>query len=373
MKQTTKILKILIGVIFIFSGIVKAIDPVGTQIKFEDYFIAMGLHFMQPTALLLSFLLNAAEFTLGILLVLNVFPKITIWLSLLMMAVFTPLTFWLALYNPVTDCGCFGDAIKLTNWETFFKNVVIVVIILVVMFFDEYKMSMHRKIAWSAIAVTILAVMGFQLYNYRHLPVVDFRPFKIGANIKEKTVIPPNAPKDEYDTKIVYKNNKTGKKKEFSIDSIPYDDPDTWTFDTTINVLVKEGYKPPIHDFILTTQNGEDCTNEILNYNGYTLIFISFELDKADPDALKEIAGMSDFADQNSMKFYIFTASTLEAISKFNDTHKFKGTLCTGDKTMLKTMVRSNPALMLLKDAQVIDKWHFNDFPNNEELKKLIK
>ncbi len=373
MKRTVNILRIILGIVFIFSGFVKAVDPVGTQIKFEDYFMAMGLDFMMPSALFFSFLLNTAELGLGILLVINVFPKFSAWGALAFMAIFTPLTLWLAIDNPVSDCGCFGDAVKLTNWQTFWKNAVLVLIALIVLIFGTLRNNYSKILSWSIFVVAAILILGFQIYNFRHLPVIDFRPFYEGSNIKEKITVPDDAPHDEYDTKLFYVNNKTGERKEFTIDNAPYDDTLVWAFDTTENVLVKEGYKPPIHDFVLTDTDGEDRTSQILENPSHSLIFISFDFSEADKDALTKIERISKFAEDQNFAFYIFTASGMNTIEKFLQQYKFKGTLCTGDKTMLKTIVRSNPALVLMKNANIVKKWHYNDIPENNEFKEFIK
>lgn len=373
MKNISTILRILVGLVFIFSGFVKAVDPVGTQIKFEDYFTAMGLDFMHPTALFWSFVLNAAEFGLGILLVLNVLPKPALWGALAFMILFTPLTFWLAVANPVTDCGCFGDAVKLTNWETFWKNVVLLAMIIVALRFGTHKSPYGALATWGIFGATALLVFGFQFYNYRHLPMIDFRPFYEGSDIKEKVIIPEDAPQDEYEIKLYYENLKSGEVKEFTLEDAPYDDSLAWAFDTTVSVLVKEGYRPPIHDFVLTDLEGNDRTMQILDNPSFSFILISFDFDKAKEAALKEVTRISDFAAQNGYLFYVFTASGGEAREAFIQNHEFEGIVCTGDKTMLKTIVRSNPAWVLMKDGTIVKKWHFRDLPDNAELSELTK
>ena len=373
MKNIATVLRIITGLVFIFSGFVKAVDPIGTQIKFEDYFTAMGLDFMHPSALFFSFVLNTAEFVLGILLVLKVLPKLTLWGALGFMILFTPLTFWLAVANPVSDCGCFGDAVTLTNWETFWKNVVFVVFIVFALVFGKHTNWLSVRAGLITAAASVLLVFAFQVYNFRHLPMIDFRPFHEGSDIKAKIIIPPDAEQDVYETKLYYINNNSGERKEFTLEESPYDDPENWAFDTTINVLVKKGYEPPIHDFYLTDTHGNDLTDSILNDKNYSLIMISFEFDNAKESHLAEVERVSEYAARKALNLYVFTASGTDSRKAFEDKYSFEGSLCTGDKTMLKTIVRSNPAWVLMKDAHIIKKWHFRDLPENEELDNYIK
>ncbi|MEA2042965.1 MAG: DoxX family protein [Bacteroidota bacterium] len=372
MKRIANLLQIITGIVFVFSGFVKAVDPVGTQIKFEDYFIALGLEFFIPAALFFSFVLNAAELILGIMLILNIFRKQALWGSILLMAFFTPLTLWLAVDNPVSDCGCFGDAIILTNWQTFFKNIVILGFILFALLFGEKK-QLRNFFSSSVLLLTVIVLsFGFEMYNYRHLPMFDFRPFKEGADIKAKIIIPKDAPREEYEIRLFYKNKKTGERKEFTMQNYPQDEK-IWAFDTTINVLVKEGYEPPIHDFELTGLNGKNLTGQILNETGYLLIMISFDFDKADGKDLSKVGEYSEFCVKEDIPFYIFTSSSKNALEQFLSGYKFEGDLCTGDKTMLKTIVRSNPAWVLMKDGHIIKKWHFRDVPDIKKLKKELQ
>jgi uncharacterized membrane protein YphA (DoxX/SURF4 family) len=372
MRQTANMLRILSGLLFIFSGFVKAVDPVGTQIKFEDYFNAMGMDFLEPAALLFSFVLNAAEFILGVMLVLNLFGKIALWGALSFMFLFTPLTLWLAIANPVSDCGCFGDAVELTNWETFWKNIILLGFLLFTLFFGDKHGSLNTKTSVALVLLTTIVIFGFQTYNLRHLPLIDFRPFEVGADIKERTEIPKDAPKDVYETKLYYINNNSGERKEFTIENSPYDDTENWTFDTTINKLVSKGYEPPISDFFISTEAGDNITDAILSDENYSLILVSPEFGKAKPGRLHEVERISDFCETNGINFYIFTGSGGKERAAFKQEYEYSGQLCTADKTMLKTIARSNPAWVLIKDGVIIDKWHFRDLPKNEELKEII-
>ena len=178
-----RVSQILLGLLFIFSGIVKGVDPLGTAYRVEDYFVAFGTDWMIPASLVLSFLLNASEFVLGALLLANVKPKLTAWLTLLMMGFFTLTTLNDAFNNPVPDCGCFGDAIIMSNWQTFYKNLAINVFVLII-FLEKKSIAVFYKnrTEWVLAFSFIILFLGFQYFNYRSLPMIDFMPWKLGIS-----------------------------------------------------------------------------------------------------------------------------------------------------------------------------------------------
>ncbi len=360
--------RIFTGLVFIFSGFVKAIDPVGTQIKFSDYFEAMGLAFLMPYALIFSFLLNAAELTVGLMLLFNVFTKFASWAGLFFLAVFTPLTLWLAVANPVTDCGCFGDAVKLSNWQTFWKNVILLIFILIIFFLrKKYGTDFNGKKTKIAFSAFILFAFGFQFYNFYNLPIIDFRPFKEGTNIKDAVRIPADAEKDVYETVLYYKNLKTGKIKAFDISNIPYEDTLNWAFDTTISKLIKKGYEPPIHDFFLSTMRGRDITNNILNDENISFVLVMPDFEKGIERLKKykeKINKIAYYAEHNHYKFYCFTSSQTSVINQDKNTLPAYVQILTGDYKMLKTFIRSNPGFIVLKDAKVLKKYHYLNIPD---------
>ncbi len=367
--------RILTGIVFIFSGFVKAVDPVGTQIKFSDYFEAMGLPFLMPYALIFSFLLNAAELTVGLMLLFNTFSKFAAWAGLFFLIIFTPLTLWLAVANPVTDCGCFGDAVKLTNWQTFWKNVILLILILLIFIYrkqfgTDFK-SPKTKLWFS---LFIILAFAFEFYNYYHLPIIDFRPFKEGAKIKDGIIIPENAEKDVYETVLYYKNLKTGEKKAFDINNIPYEDTLNWAYDTTITKLVKKGYEPPIHDFFLQDLYGRDYTNEILNYENLSCIIIMPDFEKGIKHLIKnkkKVGKISIYTDYHHYPYYCFTSSETSVImqNKFSLPPYVK--ILQGDKKMLKTFIRSNPGFVLMKNGVILKKYHYSDIPDVDEIKRI--
>ena len=227
-KILTECSRLLIGVVFIFSGFVKAVDPVGGAIKIGDYLTSFGLDMLQPFTALVSFALSAAEFAMGVCMLLGVYRRYNSFLVLLFMAFMTPLTLYLALFNPVSDCGCFGDAIVISNWETFFKNLVLsAAAIMVFMHSGKMFQCFTYKVYWFVALFSYFFCIGFAYWNYNHLPVMDFRPYKIGANIPSLMAIPDGAPEDEYKYTFVYE--KDGVQKEFSLENYPQND-STWTF-----------------------------------------------------------------------------------------------------------------------------------------------
>jgi uncharacterized membrane protein YphA (DoxX/SURF4 family) len=371
MKILLTISRILVGLTFMFSGFVKAVDPVGTEIKFHDYLEAMGLDVLMPYALLFSFLLNGAEFLIGLMLIFNVFPKLSGWGALLFLALFTPITLWLALANPVSDCGCFGDAVKLTNWQTFWKNIVLLAIVLFfIIGYRKSKAQEKTKLRLILLFCFACLAFGFQFYNFYNLPVIDFLPFKKGVNIKEAITIPEDAEHDTYETVIHYKNLKSGESKAFTIDDIPYEDTLNWAYDTTITNLIKKGYEPPINDFFLTDLNGEDITEQILANPGFSFVIVMHDMEKAMPRVTKKIEEIAEFADDNRIPFYCFTSSGSAVTSKYKESLPENLIICTGDYKMLKSMMRSNPGFVILKNAVIIDKFHYFNIPDKKHLPK---
>lgn len=362
--------QIILGLTFMFSGFVKGIDPLGTAYKLGDYFHAFHMEFLEPLALTFSVLLNTSEFVLGASLVLGLIPGLFAKIAFGYMCIFTPLALALAVYDPVTDCGCFGDAIVMTNWQTFIKNIVILAlsVYLVVNRRSLYKIHKLQR-TWFIVTALIVLFLGFSIYEYRHLPLIDFRPYKVGVNIPEAMETPPGMPVDSFQTILVYE--KEGVLKEFTIDKIPWQD-DTWNWVETKSVLVKEGYHPPIHDFAFTNIDGDDITDSLLSDQSYSLLAIAYKLDKASRKGLDKLSDIYDYAQANNLNFYLATATTAEDIAKYRDSLGYAFPYYFADEIMLKTVARSNPGLVLLKSGTILGKWHFNDYPSTAELSEII-
>jgi uncharacterized membrane protein YphA (DoxX/SURF4 family) len=370
MKTLRAFSRILVGVVFIFSGFVKAVDPLGSTYKFTDYFNAFGMEFMVWSALPLAFILSAVELVMGISLLLGYRMKTVSWAVLLFMSFFTVLTFVLAIFNPVTDCGCFGDALILTNWQTFWKNIVLMVFTLLIFTGRNTFLSIRNAIAeWGILAFFFVAILGLSIYCKNHLPILDFMPYKTGTNIIKASSVPEGAPIDVYETRLFYKNSGDGKTSEFTIDNFPKDT--LWKFVDSKSVLISEGYKPPIHDFSIAAPNGGDLSETIKNSKGFVYLLVSYNLSKANLNGLKKandyfkLSGI--FKD---VSFYAVTASVEKDIRSFRDSLGLSYDFGSADEIALKTMVRSNPGLLLIKDGTIIGKWHYNDFPVLSDIEK---
>jgi hypothetical protein len=358
MKILRRASRIIIGLVFIFSGVVKAIDPLGSAYKFHDYFQAFHISFLNKLSLPLAILLCTAEFIAGFSVLTGLRQKTGIRGVLILLVIFTPLTFILALTNPVSDCGCFGDAIKLSNWQTFGKNVILVVL-LIILYTERNKVRQlfDKSTEWIALFTIAVLFILFSAANLRYLPVIDFLPYKTGVKIAEKMVVPAGVPGDEYRTTFVYEKN--GVKKEFSLSNYPAND-STWKFIDQKSVLIKKGYKPPIHDFIISSLSGEDITQQVLTFQGYTVLMMSKKLTEAGNRRLSDGFSLGNYCIGNGINFYILTSSGTEEIKSYNNGLMF----CSCDETTLKTMIRANPGYILLKDGQILGKWSWANVPD---------
>jgi hypothetical protein len=366
MKLLRTLSRIFIGLVFIFSGIVKAIDPLGSAYKFHDYFNAFHLGFLNNLSLPLAIFMCTAEFISGFSVLTGFRLKTGIWGIIILLVIFTPLTFILALTNPVSDCGCFGDAIHLTNWQTFGKNIILC-ILLVIIYAGRNKMKgpLNKTSEWVIIIIVTLLFVIFSLANLRYLPVIDFLPYKTGVKIADKMGIPEDAPADIYNTTFVYEKN--GIKKEFSLRDYPAND-STWKFVDQKSVLVKKGYVPPIHDFIISSMSDGDITEKVLSFSGYSVLMISKKLSEANQRSLSEGFKLGNYCTSKGVNFYILTSSGTDEIKRYENGLTF----CSADETTLKTMMRSNPGYILLKDGTIVKKWSWANVPGEDWFSKLI-
>ncbi len=380
MKLVRNISRIFVGLVFVFSGFVKAVDPWGTAYKNNDYLLAMGLESIVSLSFALAVLLIAAEFLVGFSLIFNVNTKLASWGALIFMIIFTPLTLWLAIANPVSDCGCFGDAVKMTNWQTFYKNVIILALALIVFtqrnkFFNSF---LSRNWQWAISGFGLVIVSAIMWYSYRHLPLIDFLPFKEGNYLPALMEIPPDAPKDEYAQFITLQDTTTGQNIEIDINTYTTDST-YWGTGTkykyvsmTEPKLIKKGYEPPIYNFTIYDKDNNNYIDSALHYQGYVFLFTSPKLEIASAKNIDNIINLYYWATQNNHRFFAITASTKEKIDTFTVQHNIPFPFYMCDETTLKSMVRSNPGLMLLKKGTVVKKWSYIDFPNTEELNKII-
>ncbi|UCH14321.1 MAG: DoxX family membrane protein [Bacteroidales bacterium] len=357
--------RIIVGVIFVFSGFVKGIDPLGSTYKFIDYFEAFHLSFLNFIALPLAILLSTGELVIGINLLLGIRMRLTSYVLLAFMSFFTILTLFLAIYNPVTDCGCFGDAIILTNWQTFWKDIIILIPTFIVFYSrNKYKPFYSSVIEWRMTLAFILTGVLISVYCYRNLPLLDFRPYNTGANIPEKMTIPDDAPADEYKTILVYEKN--GSRKEFNTENFPWQDT-TWKWVETRQILIKKGEEPLIHDFTITTSEGYDITDIVISDQNYSFLVIADDLSKSSINGFKKINKVAESCLVNdNCSFYCLTSSTSEEISSFSDKLDINFDFYLADEITLKTIIRSNPGLLLIKEGNILGKWHYNNIPDFE-------
>lgn len=361
--------RLLFGATFLFSGFVKAVDPLGTAYKVTDYFEAFGVPTFDVLSIALAFLLITIEFCIGFAQFFNVKLKESSYVAALFMLVMTPLTLYLALENPVSDCGCFGDAIVLTNWETFYKNVVLCLLLLVVFITQRVNRPwLSEWGSWLFLAIAMLFSLGICTYGYTHLPFIDFRPYKVGNNITEGMQIPDDAPLDEYKTTFVYA--KDGVEKEFSLENYPAED-STWTFVRQNSVLIKQGYVPPIHDFSIVTDQG-DITDIVLETPGYTFLVVSHKLEKANLNAVPQVVQIISWAKNKGIPCYWLTSSYQEQVDDFKQKYNISIPFGATDDITLKTIVRANPGLVLLNQGTVVAKWHCNQLPDISEINQII-
>ncbi len=369
-KISAEICRILLGGVFIFSGFVKAVDPLGSAYKFQEYFSVFGMPWMEPATLVASFVLSAFEFSLGVSVLLGISRRFTSVLTFLFMSFMTLLTLYSAIVNPVTDCGCFGDALVLTNWETFYKNIILLLASVFLLKWKKYIIPvLTEKLSWFGLLWSYIFIFSISFYCFFNLPIFDFRPYKIGTNIPQSMEIPEGFPHDKYETTFIYE--KSGVRKEFTVDNYPAND-SSWTFVDARTKLVAKGYIPPIHDFSIMLPDKSDITDIILADTSYTFLLISYSFDQAEDSNIDIINEVYDYARMYNYKFYCLTASPSESVSDWIENMGAEYSICTSDETTLKTIIRSNPGLLLLKNGTIINKWHYRNIPQEDKLNKSL-
>ena len=365
--------RMAMAIVFILSGYVKAIDPLGTQYKIEDYLEALNLAGTLPDWLTLSASvgLSALEFVIGVMLLFAIARHIATRVAVVFMSVMTLVTVWLFVAEPISDCGCFGDAIHLTNGETLAKNIILLTMSILLAWKPRHMVRFlsdgNSTIVFDYSIIFVVATSAYSLYL---LPQFDFRPYRTGTNIKTGMTIPEEAEQPQFETTFIMK--KDGITKEFSLENYP---DSTWEFVDSKTVKTKDGYVPPIHDFFIQTLQGDDITDEVLDRKGYTFLLISPHLEQADDSNFGQIDQIYEYAEEFGYPFYCLTASGQKAIERWQDMTGAEYQFCNTDATTLKTIIRSNPGLLLLKDGTVIQKWSHNALPStdgmNAPLEKL--
>lgn len=362
-KAWVNICRFVLGGLFIFSGFVKAVDPLGSFYKIQDYLTAFGMitWFPKYLPLLIGIILSAIEFCVGIFLFLGIRRKIASTLALLLMCVMTPLTLYLALANPVSDCGCFGDAWVLTNWQTFGKNVVLLIAAISVFKGREQIIRfITMKMEWMVSMYTFLFVFALSFYCLQYLPILDFRPYKIGTDIQSSMQIPEGAKPSIFESRFILE--KEGKKQEFTLENYP---DSTWTFVETRTILKEKGYETPIHDFsMMSLETGEDITDSVLSDKGYTFLLVAHRIEEADDSNIDLINEIYDYSVEHGYGFYALTSSPEDEIESWREKTGAEYPFCQMDDITLKTIIRSNPGLLLIKDGTILNKWSDTRLPD---------
>jgi len=364
MKRIRNLFRIIIGLVFIFSGFVKGIDPLGTVYRMDDYFIAFGFQWAIPYALYLTIFLCILEFSIGISLFFNLWIKRTAWVLLPVMTFFTVLTFFDAVYNIVPDCGCFGDAIKLTNLQTFLKNIVLMALVIPVFFWrNSYRGALKQQSDVVVLAVFASLFAFLSIYCYHHLPVIDFMPWKIGNNVNTIESLPVKF-------YVTYKNKKTGIEKEFLAPDYPWND-SIWLSDWIFkSQRVEDPNQNQSLSIKIEDQNGNDFTSIILDNPDYQFLLVAYDLSKTNTKGFFKVLPFYKKAMADGLAFSCLTSTLPADIKTFRLKNGTAFDFYNADDIILKTMVRANPGLILVKNGVVLEKWNWRDIPSYDQVKK---
>jgi uncharacterized membrane protein YphA (DoxX/SURF4 family) len=362
----TQISRILVGVLFIISGLIKLNDPIGFSYKLEEYFSAdvLNMEFLIPFALVIACFVVIFEVVLGVMLLIGFKTKFTVWSLLAMILFFTFLTFYSAFFNKVTDCGCFGDALKLLPWESFKKDVILLFLILILFFNQKFIKPLFEK---TTLNLTVFAAYSLCLfmafYVLQHLPLVDFRAFKVGANIQKGMEIPLGAEKSEYEMVFIYKVDGVDTEISYA-DVMANEIPLGAEFIDRKDKLIKQGYVPPIHDFSIE-KGGNDYTEAVLN-EPKVILFVSYDLNKSKDKGMEALEELHLKAAAKGYEVIGMTASDAETIAMYKKKNKLTFDYYFCDATTLKTIERANPSIVVLEKGTVVQKVHFNDIDKLE-------
>ncbi len=363
MKFLLWILRIIVGALFIFSGLIKANDPLGLSYKMNEFFDVWGMSGLTSISLTLSVLMIGFEIIAGIGLLLGAAFRTFSFLLLLLTLFFTFLTAYVYLTDKIKECGCFGDCIKISNAETFWKDVVLTILVVVLFIYRKrIQPVFNGKITFVLMTITVIFAFGIQWKTLNYLPYYDCLAYKKGANIWEKMQAPPGSTPDVYKNVMTYE--KEGKRQDFDETNYPWQD-STWKFVDNKPVLIKKGNADPaIKDFVLNNYTGNDLTESILKTPGYTFFLFIKDVKKASRENIDRMQTLITTANQLNVPFYVLSSSAKSDADKFAADYKLQGAQwLIIDGTVSKTAMRSNPGLMLLKDGTIQNKWSFKTYP----------
>jgi uncharacterized membrane protein YphA (DoxX/SURF4 family) len=366
MRVLTIVSRVLVGALFIFSGFIKANDTLGFSYKLVEYFEVFGTEFMIPLATPLAMFICIFEVALGFTLLMGSRLKLTLWLLLLMIVFFTFLTFYSAYFNKVTSCGCFGDAIPLTPWQSFSKDLILLVFIIILFIGQKHITPLFSGNMENVLLVLILiASTAFPIYTYNYLPIIDFRPYAVGKNIPEQTKGVP----DELKYFYILKDKQTGKEEEF--DKWPDGWDTKYDYVNSRTEIIKKGIEPKIKDFSVLNLDGADYTQDIIENPNYNFLLVCYDLDKVEKSSFGQINDFAALCKQNKVALSVLTASSKEDIARFKtEINGVNLDFYNSDGTVLKTMIRSNPGLMLLKAGTVQAMWHYHSLPAFDDIQR---
>lgn len=377
-QQTTKtnyllgFCRIFTGLLFIFSGFIKANDPTGFGYKLQEYFEVFHLTAFNEYATAMAVVICGFEILLGALLLFGVYANLVAWGLLLLILFFTFLTFYSAFFEVVTSCGCFGDAIPLTPWQSFSKDLVLLALILII-FFNRKQIRSIIKGSGNQFVVTLITAiisLGIGIYTVSYLPFIDFLPYKIGNNLPSLMVLPEGKQGDVFEQLYTMKNKKTGETKKvndkvYMADKL-WEDESWEIIGEPESKLVKKGYDIPIPDLLITDADGADHTQEIIANPYYNIIIVAKDLSSTNIDAIQKInqTVTQMTKDYNGLRVVLLTASASKDAQYLSDKMQLIAEIYYADLIPLKSMVRANPGVLLLKGGDVMGKWHYNNFPD---------
>lgn len=376
MKNVVWVCRILVGLLFIFSGLIKINDPLGFSYKLEEYFEVFHMGFFDSLALCLAVVLCSLEIILGFALLIGVRAVAVAWGLLLLIIFFAFLTFYSAYFKVVQTCGCFGDAIPLTPWQSFSKDLVLLLLI-VVLFINRKKINplFSKKTGDNLLISSAIIAIGMGLYTYNFMPVIDFLPYKVGANIPDEMKTPPGAMPDEYEVIYHLKNKKTGDTKVMNdkdyLKSNIWKDNNWAVVGNPESTLVKKGFEPKIRDLSIQDAQGNDYTKEVLSNPFYNLIIVAYDLNHTDRQAIGRLNALAATLMQNyNTRVILLTSNSPKDAEAFSKANHLVTEIYYADGVPLKTMVRANPGIFLMKNGTIINKWHYHNMPKYEDLVK---
>lgn len=376
MRKLVWFCRIFVGLLFIFSGLVKINDPLGFSYKLEEYFEVFHIGFLSNFALGMAIILCSLEIILGFALLMGVRAKSVAWGLLLLIIFFAFLTFYSAYFKVVQTCGCFGDAIPLTPWQSFSKDLILLLLIIVIFINRKtIQPAFSKKTGDSLLIGSAVVAVGIGLYTYNFMPVIDFLPYKVGANIPDGMKIPPGAKPDEYEITYNLKNKKTGDTKVMTdkeyLSSNIWKDNNWSVVGTPENKLVKKGYEAPIKDLSIQDAQGNNYTNELLSNPYNSFIVVAYDLNHTNVEAIGRLNAMAANLIHNfNTRAVLLTSNSSKDADAFAKKNHLVMEIFYADEVPLKSMVRANPGVILMKNGVILNKWHYHSVPKYEDLVK---